>query len=427
MRKLITFLKSKYIGDSQYKKNISILVGGRVIAQIIPILLTPVVTRIYSPEEFGVFGVYLAIASFLAMMSNGRYSQAILLPKDKEKAGTIVFLSSIITLFFSFFLLLTLYFTQETFSSILNIKLIHRDLLLLIFNIIFLSLYDIFFIYELREKRYKKLAINIIIQATVTIIIRILLGYRGYTETGLLISYLAGYIIAYLLLLFKTDYRTNLNLLVTNGKSLLKEYMNFPKFVLISDSLMSLVTYSPSIFLNRFFGSDSAGYYALSEKVLGSPIWFVTSSVGDVFRQEASEKYRNGENCGDIFKKTTRTLFLLGIIPFLLIFLIVPPLIPFLFGSAWSSTGDYIRILSIMYFSSFIVNPVSYIVYIVKKQKYAVLYQGIKVLSIIIAFSVGYYFENLILGLILWSVLVTVVNTFILIVSYKFAMMGYKS
>jgi O-antigen/teichoic acid export membrane protein len=412
---------NKYIGNSDYKKNVVILIGGRILAQVVPILLTPLLTRIYSPKEFGVFGVYMAIVSFMAMLSNARYSQATLLPKDKSKAQVIVLISSILTLLFSVLSLIAIFLIQDWFFSTLNIESINKYLPILILNIIFLSLYDIFFVYELREKRYKKLAINLIVQATVTISIRVLVGYWGHTEIGLLVSYLIGYIVAYILLFYKTDFKINIKLLVADGKALMKEYINFPKFTLLSDSLITLTTSLPSILLNKLFGSDSSGYFNLSEKVLGSPIWFITSSVGDVFRQEASEKYRNNESCLEVFKKTSKTLLFIGIIPFLLIFLVVPPLVPFVFGDAWSSAGDYIRILSLMYFSSFVVNPVSYIVYIVKKQKYAVLFQGIKFVSILIAFTAGYYFSNLILGLILWSVLITISNILIYFMLYKFA------
>lgn len=424
---MINFFKksyNKYIGNSDYKKNVVILIGSRIIAQVIPILLTPLLTRIYSPKEFGVFGVYMAIVSFMAMASNARYSQATLLPNNKDKAQVIVLISSILTLLFSLLSLVVIFLIKDWFFTTLNIESISKYSFVLILNIVFFSLYEIFFIYELRRKRYKKLAINVIIQATVTISVKVLAGYWGYTETGLLISYLVGYMVGYILLFYKTDYKIDIKLLVSDGKALMKEYINFPKFILLSDSLITLTNFLPSILLNKLFGSDSAGYFSLSEKVLGSPIWFITSSVGDVFRQEASEKYRNGESCTDIFKQTSKTLFFVGIIPFLLIFLFVPPIIPFVFGDAWSPAGDYIRILSLMYFSSFVVNPVSYIVYIVKKQKFAVLFQGIKFLSIIIAFAVGYCSNDLILGLILWSLLVTISNVLIYFMLYKFAKKG---
>ena len=55
---MIDFIKrivKGYIKDSQYKKNVLVMIVGRTIAQVIPILLTPLLTRIYSPSDFGIF------------------------------------------------------------------------------------------------------------------------------------------------------------------------------------------------------------------------------------------------------------------------------------------------------------------------------------------------------------------------------------
>ncbi|MDD4561051.1 MAG: oligosaccharide flippase family protein [Candidatus Dojkabacteria bacterium] len=419
MRNFIKNILDKFIDGSMFKKNIVILVGGRVIAQVVPILLTPLLTRIYSPEEFGVLGVYMAIASFLAIVSNLRYSQAVLLPKEKGKAQGLVFLSTVITLVFSLILFVLIFFFKDFLFFTLNMESIGKYFPLLVLNIMFLSLYDTFFVYELRRKKYKKLALNLIIQALITLFIRIVLGYLGYTEIGLLISYLAGYVIGYVLLLLRTNYKLDFTSFFRMRKELLKEYINFPKFVLLSDSFMSLVTNLPSILINTLFGSTIVGYFSLTEKILGAPIWFITSSVGDVFRQEASELYRKGKDLRKLFVKTTKSMFKLGIIPFLLIFLFVPPLIPYILGEVWEPVGSYIRIFSIMYLSSFVVNPVSNMIYIIKKEKYGVLFQGLKLLSILVGLLLGFYYKNIELGLIIWSVLLTISNILIYGILYK--------
>ena len=148
-------------------------------------------------------------------------------------------------------------------------------------------------------------------------------------------------------------------------------------------------------------------------------MWFVTSSVGDVYRQEGSEQFRLKGSCKDIFVKTVRSLFFFGIVPFLLIFLIVPLLIPFVFGSDWTVTGTFVRIFSLMYFTAFLANPILYTVNILDKQKYSVVFQIMKLVSILIAFIVGVYFKNFIMTLVVWSVLVSISNVFILYVSYR--------
>jgi len=413
----------KYIGASVYKKNIMIMVGGRIIAQSIPILLTPLLTRIYSPVEFGTFAVFSAIVSFIAMISNARYCVAIILPKKEQNAQKLVSISSIFTISVSVIFGLFLIFYGKPFFELLSASILNKYLIIVVSSILFVGLYEPLFYYGLREKIYKGLASNVIWQALTLISVRLLLGYLGYTESGLMISYLISYIVSFILLSFrlKISIRQHILNLDSNLKSLLKRYINFPKFSLFGDSLSVLSSTAPNLLLNSIFGSAATGYFNLSDKVLGSPIWFVTSSVGDVFKQEASEQYRSVGSCEKVFMKTTRSLIKIGIIPFLIIFFAVPPLVPFIFGANWAPAGEYIRIFSIMYFSSFIVNPTSYIIFIVGKQKYGIFFQIIKLVGIASSFGLGFYFESLTLALVLWSGSVTLTNLIIYFFSYKFA------
>jgi len=419
--KFIKYILYKYIGSSSYKKNILIMVGGKVVAQVIPILLSPLLTRIYSPEEFGLFAVYSTIISFIAMISSGRYCLSIILPKKEENAQKLVFISSILTVITTILFAVFLLLGGSFLFNALNSAKLSEYVVFIVLNILFIGLLEPLIYYGLRIKEYKILSSNAIVQAICIIVTRLLLGYLGLTESGLMLSYLLGYIFSYILLLARLKgffYRELKNL---DAKNLLKKYVNFPKFSLFADTLYVLTSTIPNLLLNKVFGSATTGHFSISEKVLGSPIWFVTSSVADVFKQEASEQYRLTGSCRKIFEKTTKALFLLGIIPFTLIFLIVPPLVPFIFGDIWAPAGEYIRIFSIMYFSTFVFGPTSYIVYIVNKQNFAIIFNGIKLISILLAFSLGFYYQNLSLCLILWAGLVTLSNIIIFMFSYKFA------
>lgn len=417
-------LLTKYTGSSGYKKNVLVMVGGRVIAQAIPILLTPVLTRIYTPEEFGILGVFLTIVGIVAMISNGRYNLSIILPKDDRKAMKLMILSSLLTIIVTFvFTFISLIWGKGLFYS-LNSDVLSKYIPLLLLNILFVGLYEPLFYYALRLKKYKTLSINIIVQSSLVVITRIVWGLFVSSEDGLLISYLVGYVIGYFLLIIHFK---DILIELLKGFSwkeylvLLKEYVKFPKYSLIADTLYISANMAPNIFLNKAFGSAVNGYYSMTDKVLGTPIWFVTSSVGDVFKQEASEQFREKGNCYDIFMKTTKTMIVLGLIPFLLLFLFAPALVSFVFGSNWEPVGSYIRIFSAMYYIKFIVGPISSIVYIVRKQNYNIFFQLLSLLSIIIAFIWGIHFKDLYLSLIVWSVLTSISACIMWFFSYKFA------
>ena len=424
MFKYIKELLQKYIKGSQYKKNVLIMIIGRVVAQAIPILLTPLLTRIYSPSEFGVFGVFSTVIAIIAMVSNGRYCLSIILPKDDDKAKRLFFLSTFLTIFTTIIFTLVLILWGGPFFRVLNTASLEQYVWIVILNMLFIGLYEDLYYYALRVKAFKILTTNIIIQALVLIISRLVFGYLGYTEIGLILSYLLGYGVSYILMIIRLKmpiYWLVKEFKVTVYWQLMKEYYKFPKYSLLADTLSMTANMSPNILLNKVFGTVTTGYYTMSDKILGSPIWLVTSSVGDVFRQEASEQFRTKGSCFEIFKKTVRTMFLVGIVPFGLLFIFSPYIIPFLLGAEWEPVGNYIRIFSVMYFIRFIVRPVSFVIYIVGKQNVNVLFQILTLLSILIAFTIGIYTKNLYLCLLSWSILSSIAYIIVLFFSYKFA------
>jgi len=99
---MLTKLKPK----SEFSRNVLTLMTGTTIAQAIPIAISPIVTRIYTPEDFGIFALFIAIITIFGSIANGRYELAIMLPKKDEDAINIFALGFIIISVMSLFLLI---------------------------------------------------------------------------------------------------------------------------------------------------------------------------------------------------------------------------------------------------------------------------------------------------------------------------------
>jgi len=356
------------------------------------------------------------------MLSSIRYCLSIILAKDGVEAKKLVLISSSLSILFVIFLSIFLFWMGEQIFGILGVEILQKYLWMLILNILIVALFESMFYYVLQSKKYKTFAIISIIQSVSLVILRLVWGYKIDTESGLMISYLISYIIAYILMLLTLgifENKADFKITFKGTKNLLLKYKKFPLFNLPADTLATLTNQSPNLFLNRFFGEVNAGYFSLSEKMLGAPLWFITSSVGDVFRQEAAEQYKNQGSCYKVFQKTAKGLFLLGIVPFILMFFLLPPLVPFIFGAEWEPVGNFVRIFTLMYFAKFVVTPVSYVSYIINKQKYYMYFQAMKFSSIVIGLGVGFYLGSFYLGLILWSLLLTLTYVLIYFISER--------
>ncbi|EGR2870228.1 hypothetical protein DMW19_23015, partial [Vibrio parahaemolyticus] len=94
------------------KKTISRVLGGNAISQLIMILTTPILARIYDISHFGELATVNAILLTIGVVSCFRYDQLIFQFKNKEKWNVCVnraFVSSLITLSFSFVIALLVY------------------------------------------------------------------------------------------------------------------------------------------------------------------------------------------------------------------------------------------------------------------------------------------------------------------------------
>lgn len=400
------------------------MVFGRITAQSLPILLTPIISRLYSPEDFGTFAVFSTIVSIVALVSSLRYPLSIILPEKKESAIKLVFISSLFTLITSIISLIVFGFWGSDIFSALNSPTLSDYLPLVIANILFLGLYEPLFYYMLREKRYKALSYNFIFQAIVLISLRLFWGYTGSTKYGLMGSYCLGYTLSYIVMLFQSDILKHLPENLFEIRAYIMKYSNFFKYSLLADLMATFARMSPNLIVNKLFSSTQAGFYSMSDKIMDTPIWFVTSSVGDVFKQEASEQLRKKGNCKEIFEKTFKGLFLTGIIPFSLIFIFVPYIIPPLLGSEWGIVGNYIRILSVTYFARFMISPVAYVIYITDKQHYGIIFQSLKLVSSVGGLLIGYYLGDIEKGLMFWSLTTVISYVIIYSLSHKAAKEG---
>jgi len=96
----------KLIPQSRYARNVITLMTGTGLAQAIPVAISPILTRLYSPEDFGTFAVYMAVVSIASVLVTGRYELAIMLPKNDRDALHIVVLSAGLSCIISALLLL---------------------------------------------------------------------------------------------------------------------------------------------------------------------------------------------------------------------------------------------------------------------------------------------------------------------------------
>lgn len=366
--KIISFFKSK----SEFTRNVLTLITGTIISQAIPIAISPILTRIYSPEDFGVFALYMSIVSIISVFSTGRYEMAILLPKKEVDAIHLLVLSCIITLFVGFITFITILIFNSSITNFLGNPEISNWLYLIPVSIIISGLFKSLNYWFNRKKYFKRLAINKIIQSGSNSSFNLGFGAIGLGISGLIISSVIGQALASFVLgkitwkeirIFHTKNSNN------RIRALAKRYNKFPKYDILATLSNVLSRQATHIFFNKLFNSTPAGYYYFTQRIIELPITFLATSISDVFREEASRSYQVYGNARNIYISTLKKLFILSVIPSIILLIFAKDIFSFVFGDNWAISGVYAQILSPMLFLKFIASPLSFMFYIGEKQQ----------------------------------------------------------
>ena len=406
-----------------FKKNITIMFSGTVFSQAIYLLFYPILTRIYSPADFGQYAIFITFLSVFSIIVTGQYELTILLPK-KEKNYKYLVYSAIFLAFLLSIVATVLLFISFPLWEKYNLINTYSLLGVLGISILINALYQTGIYISLRNKAFKAISIVNIINVVFSISFQYIFSRTELRDIGLIIGYMVGTLVTMIILFFinKKVFSLELNVrdLFKNGKRVLARYKDFPLLNLPATLVNLLANQSPQILLNSF-NQSIVGYFALSQKVLGSPVTLFSTSVSHVFKEKASSDYRIKGNCRPIFVKTFKSLLLISIIPFLLIFIFAPLAVPIIFGAEWEPAGIYIRALTLMYFFKFTVSPLSYVIIIAEKQKLNLILQSLLLVLTIISIGYGIYIGKPLVSIILYSLSYSIIYLLFFLISLKFA------
>jgi O-antigen/teichoic acid export membrane protein len=362
---------------SEFARNVITLMTGTTVAQAIPIGISPILTRIYSPEDFGVFALFVAIVSIFGSVANGRYELAIMLPRKDDDAINIVALGLVITIFLSLLLFILAALFNEKLTHFLNNQEIGLWLYFVPIAVFFTGLFNVLNFYNNRKKNYKDIANATILKSVALMVVQLGVGFFKAGAAGLVSGQILSTMFANLRLLKNMLKGKELSSVISKVKiyALAKRYRNFPKYTLFATFANTSSQYLINILVSSFFTVITLGYYSLVQRVLGIPSVIIGKSVGQVYFQTAMKEKHDTGRAVKTFKETVKKLTFLGLPAFVILFFIVEDAFTLVFGSEWLIAGKYAQILIPMIFIRFVFSPVSVIFIIFEKQRLALILQ----------------------------------------------------
>jgi O-antigen/teichoic acid export membrane protein len=401
-----------------------VVASGTAGAQAISMAFSPIITRLYGPEAFGLMGMFMAIASIATPLAAFSYPIAIVLPEQDRDAKGIACLSFYLALGVTCLVTLFLLIAGDWMIKILKVQEISSFIFLIPVAMLFAAFSQIMRQWLIRKKAFGITARVAVLQAVIMNISKTGFGLLNPAAAGLIIITVLGSAIQGCMLAIgakrieKDTPDKGIHYSCRRLWSLAKSHYDFPLYRTPQIFINSFSQSLPVLMLAAFFGPASAGFYALCEKLLDIPSQLIGKSVGDVFYPRITEAARNNEKITVLIFKATLTLAAVGFLPFALVAAFGPWIFGFAFGGEWIQAGEYARWLSLWMFFSFINRPSVVSIPVLHLQGLFLIYEVFSVFLRILALGISFYgFHNDILAIALFSLAGALLNFSLIIVT----------
>ncbi|HEY5473082.1 MAG TPA: lipopolysaccharide biosynthesis protein [Candidatus Limnocylindrales bacterium] len=345
----------------ELRQGVLTLVGAAAIGQAIVVVSAPAITRLYSPSDVGAYSVASSILSVLIVVTCLRYEWAIPLPESDVAAANVVALCLLVAIGTSLIAGLALWIAGGSLLALLGASALGQWVVLIAVGQLGAGVVLALTGWAIRTKSFAEIGVNRLTQSGTLVAVQVVLGVLRLGPVGMLLGSVAGNM-AGSGRLASTAWRTHApafrSVTWAGIKFAAGRYRRFPIFSSGSALLNSLGEQAPLLLLAGIFGATVGGQYALAVRVSALPVTLVAAAVSQVFVAETARLARDHPSAlRGMFGRTTRTLALVAIGPFVLIALLAPILAGLVFGDAWRDTGFFVAVLAPMFYLQLVTSP----------------------------------------------------------------------
>ena len=384
------------IERGSFSRHVVTLTTGTTLSLALLFLASPILTRLYSPAEFAVFELFLAVSITLSHLGCGKFDHAIILPQDDHDAMGLWLLCIGIACALGALLFGMASVLPDTLARLAGEVAIAPWLTAVPAALILGSAAQASLAWCVRRQRFVAMSASRVTQALVLVCGQIGLGMMGVGVPGLIVSQLAG--LAVLLLVSMRPALADRAALGPGRRSLgfralARRYVRCPRYLMPAHLVGDLALALPLYLFSGTLDAVTVGCYALANRVLGFPVNRLTGAISDVFRQRAAADYAAHGNCRAVFVSTARALLLVSILPVAVAIVTVRGAFPVIFGAEWATAGIMAQILLVRYAVKFVTDPVSVMFVVAEKQNYELIWHisrlGLTAASIILGLRHG--------------------------------------
>ncbi len=398
--------KLRSIYSSEFFRNVATLMTGSTIAQLIALAIYPVLTKIYTPDEHGLFSLYMGIIAITGIIATGRYQLAILMPSEDKKAVNLAALGLLLSIGVGLILLVVVALFREQIAGMFKVPGIEKWLWYVPLSTVLIGFFQVSIYWHNRHKHFRSTATGNLTQSIVNSGVKLTTSGAVPAGGGLILGAIAGQVAGagYFLFSWLRKFRIHFTGISRAGmKEVAAIYYRFPGFNLPNNLVNSISNSMPVFLLGAYFGAAELGLYSLGFTMIFRPMNLVTNSMEQVFSQRVIKKYTERISIRRDVITLIKRSFQIGIIPFLLAGVFGPLIFRTIFGAEWEVSGRYMQLLIPWFFTAFIANQLTFIPDLFSLQKTAFLLNIIRLVLRIGGMVVGIWQQDILLALGLFS------------------------
>lgn len=335
-----------------------LLIGGTGVGQAVMLGSLPVITRLFTPAEFGALAVFLAIVAPVGTVAGLRYDMAIPVAADDGEATVLFRIALTSAVVLALVLGIAVGVAGPHLAGILRLPGVRSWWWVLPAAVLMSGWYNALSFAAIRAKAYARLSASRAVQGLAQVATQVGLGLLSFGGLGLLLGVVARFATSALTLMRRRGSTRPGASDMPAVRDVLRRFRRFPLFVGNASLLTALAQHLPSLAIVIIYGPATAGLFSLAIRALEAPVTLVSQMSAQVYYGSLSEAAKSEpERMPRLFRTTLSGLFAAGLFPFV-VFLFGPRIFPVVFGPSWVDAGTFARLLAFTFLVRFLARGV---------------------------------------------------------------------
>lgn len=355
-------------------KAFTALVGGTALGQLLPVLISPLLARLFAPEEIGVLGAFALLLTFLSPVACGRYDLSIPVAKDSREALEALAAALVFTTGMSFVVGGAMVFAGPWVAEAIGRPSAGRSFLLLPVSLWMVGVYQALNYWAIREREYTLTAKTKLVQGVSLGVAQVIAGFLRSGQLGLILADLVGRTAGQATLarqVWKRDKAELLSLRWAGVRATARRFRDYPFYAAPAALIHAAAMALPGLILGGIYGVHILGLFFFGFRYIWTPVSTVGLSLAQMFTGEGAtlaktDPGRLQRSYWGLVKRSA----IFGAVVFGLIALFGRPVFEFVFGAGYAEAGTYAQVLAAGWYVQFVVGPVFPILNVLERQKW---------------------------------------------------------